>query len=92
MGICFAAVEVGLPCIIHFTLESGGKIAEGCSFRDATVAVDEALQKAGKPVPLFFGVDCEHPVQIELALQSLGAQGPRVSSIGFRSNCIVELE
>lgn len=80
-GVAIAAAEVGLPCIIHFTVETDGRIADGSSLTEAVASTDEALKLAGKAAPLFFGVNCAHPVQIELAFASAGTMLARLSSI-----------
>lgn len=57
VGIVRAAVSVGLPVVISFTVETDGRLPTGESLREAVAATDAATDGA----PIYFMVNCAHP-------------------------------
>jgi S-methylmethionine-dependent homocysteine/selenocysteine methylase len=57
IGVVLAAVEVGVPIVVFFTVETDGRLPTGDSLRDAVEAVDAATDGAAA----YFGVNCAHP-------------------------------
>lgn len=56
-GFVRAAAEVGLPCVISFTLETDGRLPTGQQLQDAIKQVDEATQSG----PAYYMINCAHP-------------------------------
>ena len=57
IGFVRAAIKVGLPVVVSFTVETNGSLPTGQSLRDAIQAVDEATNSA----PAYYMVNCAHP-------------------------------
>ncbi len=56
-GIARAAIEVDLPVVISFTVETDGRLPTGEPLGDAVRAVDQATGNA----PLYYMINCAHP-------------------------------
>jgi homocysteine S-methyltransferase len=80
IGIARAAIDLGLPSVISFTVETDGTLPDGTALGDAVGAVDEATDAAS----LFFMVNCAHPDHIAQALAVDGAWQQRIR--GIRAN------
>lgn len=57
IGIAQAAMEVRLPIVVSFTVETDGRLPTGESLGDAIHLVDEATSSA----PIYYMVNCAHP-------------------------------
>jgi homocysteine S-methyltransferase len=57
IGIVRAAVAVGLPAVISFTVETDGRLASGATIEQAIDAVDGATDGAARS----FMLNCAHP-------------------------------
>ena len=57
IGFVRAAQEVGLPCVVSFTVETDGHLPTGQSLGEAIAAVDAATGAA----PAYYMVNCAHP-------------------------------
>ena len=57
IGVVRAAVELGLPVVVSFTVETDGNLPTGQPLAEAIVAVDEATDGAAA----YFMVNCAHP-------------------------------
>lgn len=79
-GIAHAAKAHGLPCVVSFTVETDGRLLDGPSLREAIEATDEAT--GGSPV--YYMVNCAHPVHFEQALAKGEAWVARIG--GVRAN------
>lgn len=66
VGISRAAAAVGLPITVSFTLDSRSRLRSGPSLREAIEATDA---EAGDAKPVFYGINCSHPLEFEPALE-----------------------
>lgn len=57
VGVVRAAVDVGLPIVVSFTVETDGRLPTGQSLADAITDVDAATDGAAA----YFMVNCAHP-------------------------------
>ena len=57
IGIARAAMAVGQPVALSFTLETDGRLISGMSLADAIHRTDDATDGA----PLWYGINCAHP-------------------------------
>src|SRR3712207_4658407 len=57
VGLTRAAVAVGMPVAISFTLETDGRLPTGQPLNEAIEMVDEATGRA----PAYFMINCAHP-------------------------------
>jgi S-methylmethionine-dependent homocysteine/selenocysteine methylase len=64
VGIVRAARAVDLPVVIGFTVETDGRLPNGASIEDATLAVDAATDGAAES----FMINCAHPTHFDGAL------------------------
>lgn len=79
-GIARAAKAYGMPCVISFTVETDGRLLDGPSLREAIEATDEATEGS----PVYYMVNCAHPVHFEQALAKGEAWVARIG--GVRAN------
>jgi len=70
-GIALAARDVDLPCIISPTIETDGKTPDGLQLGEFVEAVEAATEGS----PLFYMVNCAHPIHLEPVLQEARARG-----------------
>jgi homocysteine S-methyltransferase len=80
IGIARAAAAAGLPCVISFTVETDGRLANGMSLREAIETTDGETNDA----PVYYMVNCAHPVHFEEVLEDGGAWVGRIG--GVRAN------
>ena len=84
VAIARAASEVGLPCIVSPTVETDGRTPQGISLGEFIRSVEDATQCS----PLFYMVNCAHPVHLEPSLRQARDEAqdwlPRFR--GFRAN------
>lgn len=66
IGVARAAVSVGIPVVIAFTVETDGRLPSGQALHDAIAAVDRATDGA----VLHFGINCAHPDHFTNALEA----------------------
>lgn len=66
IGIVRAAVAVGVPVVIAFTVETDGRLPSGQPLHQAIAEVDGATDGAA----LHFGVNCAHPDHVADALDA----------------------
>ena len=64
IGVVQAAVEVGVPVVIAFTVETDGRLPSGQPLHEAIAEVDAATNGAA----LHFGINCAHPDHFDEAL------------------------
>lgn len=57
IGITLACEEVGLPCVISFTVETDGFLPSGISMKDAIELIDSSVETK----PLYYMINCAHP-------------------------------
>ena len=83
-GIALAAKDHGLPCIVSPTIETDGTAPDGMRLGDFVDAVEEATDGS----PLFYMVNCAHPIHLEPVLQQARAEdaGWLTRFRGFRAN------
>ena len=63
IGFVRAAQEVGVPCVVSFTVETDGRLPNGGALRDAVEQVDRETGGAA----LGFMVNCAHPTHLGTA-------------------------
>jgi S-methylmethionine-dependent homocysteine/selenocysteine methylase len=68
VGVAQAAIDVGLPVAIGFTVETDGCLPSGPSLREAVEEVDAATLGG----VAYYMVNCAHPSHFEGALESPG--------------------
>jgi homocysteine S-methyltransferase len=76
IGIARAAAGAGVPAVISFTTETNGRLPDGTSLTDAIDAVDNATGAS----PVYYGINCAHPIHFAATLPS-GVAGERLRSL-----------
>lgn len=64
VGIARAAKAHAMPCVVSFTVETDGRLADGTTLRAAIEATDDATDGS----PAYYMVNCAHPTHFEPAL------------------------
>ncbi len=64
VGIARAAKAHAMPCVVSFTVETDGRLADGTTLRAAIEATDDATDGS----PAYYMVNCAHPTHFESAL------------------------
>jgi homocysteine S-methyltransferase len=84
IGIALAAKDVGIPCVISFTIETNGRLASGHSIAEAVVAVDRATGN----YPAYYAINCAHPSHLPPGLLKAASSGSSWASRirAFRAN------
>lgn len=78
IGVTRAAVRVGLPVAISFTVETDGRLPSGQPLGEAIAQVDAATGAA----PAYYMINCAHPTHFDAVLD-----GPWVERVrGVRAN------
>lgn len=78
IGIIRAAIRVGLPVAISFTVETDGRLPSGMTIGEAITAVDDATGSA----PAYYMLNCAHPTHFATALNGQWTERIR----GLRAN------
>ncbi len=65
IGIARAAKACGIPCAISFTVETDGRLSTGATLRKAVERTDSETGRS----PVYYMINCAHPVHFESALQ-----------------------
>ena len=84
IGICYAAQKVDLPVVISFTVETDGKLPTGESLAEAIERVDLATDNA----PLYYGINCAHPLHFARIFGDRGSWINRIQTI--RANASIK--
>lgn len=84
IGIVIAAQKANLPVVISFTVETDGKLPTGESLENAIAAVDRATNSA----PLYYMINCAHPLHFTHVLQGGGDWLKRIK--GIRANASIK--
>ncbi len=80
VGVANAAAELGVNCVISFTVETDGRLPSGMTLEDAIETVDQQTSSS----PAYYMVNCAHPTHLENAVQSNGPWQQRWK--GVRAN------
>lgn len=80
IGIVLAAVEVDLPSVVSFTLETDGRLPTGQTLGEAIRVTDAATDGA----PLYYMVNCAHPDHFRGTFEQGGGWLSRIG--GIRAN------
>lgn len=75
IGIVQAAVEVGIPVVISFTVETDGHLPSGQPLNEAVAVVEESTDSAA----LYYGINCAHPDHFSGSLATDHAAISRIS-------------
>jgi len=67
-GIASAAAEIGIPCVISFTVETDGRLPTGMSLGEAVRRVDETSQGSVS----YYMINCAHPSHFAAVLDEDG--------------------
>lgn len=67
-GIAAAAADIGIPCVISFTVETDGRLPTGMSLGEAIRLVDDASQ--GNVA--YYMINCAHPSHFAAVLSEVG--------------------
>jgi len=84
IGICLAAQKANIPVVISFTVETDGKLPTGKSLVDAIAQVDRATNYG----PIYYGINCAHPLHFAHILQDKGNWSKRIQTI--RANASIK--
>jgi len=79
IGIVRAAVDVGMPVVVSFTVETDGRLPSGQLLGEAIEQVDAETDGAAA----YFMINCAHPTHF---LSVLDGQGPWHRILGIRAN------
>ncbi|MBI1279531.1 MAG: homocysteine S-methyltransferase [Anaerolineaceae bacterium] len=80
IGVALAAQSCNMPVALSFTVETDGKLPTGDTLQQAVEQTDEATGG----YPLYYMINCAHPLHFQ---QSLASEGKWVSRIrGIRAN------
>lgn len=80
LGVVRAAGEVGMPCVVSFTVETDGKLPSGQELGEAIERVD-----AESPTPpVYYMINCAHPLHFDGVLARGGGLCERIH--GLRVN------
>jgi homocysteine S-methyltransferase len=63
LGIAQAARDAGVPSVLHFTVETDGRLPDGSSLKDAIERIDAADGQVA-----YYGINCAHPEHMARAL------------------------
>ena len=77
IGVARAAADAGMPSVIHFTVETDGRLPSEESLGDAIAAVVDATDDA----PAYFGINCAHPTHFDDVLADAGEWRERIRSL-----------
>jgi homocysteine S-methyltransferase len=80
IGIARAAVDVGLPVVVSFTVETDGRLPSGQPLAEAIAAVDDNTAGA----PAYFMINCAHPTHFMPAIDGAADWVHRIR--GVRAN------
>jgi len=80
VGIANAAIKVGLPVAISFTLETDGRLPTGQTLEEAIEAVDVVTVRG----PAYYMINCAHPTHFESTLSTTDGWTKRIQ--GIRAN------
>lgn len=80
VGNARAARSLDMPCVISFTVETDGRLADGTPLRHAIEATDLATDAS----PAYYMINCAHPSHFEGALHANEAWVQRIH--GIRAN------
>jgi S-methylmethionine-dependent homocysteine/selenocysteine methylase len=80
VGIANAAIKVGLPVAISFTLETDGRLPTGQTLEEAIEAVDVVTARG----PAYYMINCAHPTHFESTLSTTDGWTKRIQ--GIRAN------
>ena len=75
VGIVRAAVDVGIPVVIAFTVETDGRLPSGQPLHEAVAEVEAATDGAA----VHYGINCAHPDHFAEALTADPAATRRIS-------------
>lgn len=74
IGVVRAAVDVGVPVVVAFTVETDGRLPSGQALHEAIIEVDAATGGAA----LHLGINCAHPDHFTAALDADQAATTRI--------------
>jgi S-methylmethionine-dependent homocysteine/selenocysteine methylase len=77
IGITRAALEVGIPVGIGFTVETDGRLPDGSTLEAAVTATDEATDEG----PAYYFVNCAHPTHFGDVFEPGAAWTDRVRGV-----------
>lgn len=80
VGIANAAVKVGLPVAISFTLETDGRLPTGQTLAESIENVDAATAHG----PAYYMINCAHPTHFESTMSTTESWTKRIQ--GIRAN------
>ncbi|WP_299902544.1 homocysteine S-methyltransferase family protein [uncultured Ruegeria sp.] len=80
IGVANAAAEVGVPCVVSFTLETDGRLPTGERLQDAIAQVDDTAREK----PAYYMVNCVHPEHFDDSISENADWKRRIG--GLRAN------
>ncbi|MFT5219717.1 MAG: S-methylmethionine-dependent homocysteine/selenocysteine methylase [Planctomycetota bacterium] len=82
IGITRAAISVGIPVVISFSLETDGSLLKGGLLKDAISQIDRATDNG----PVYYMINCAHPTHFEHILNN-ESWGQRIRGIRANASC-----
>jgi S-methylmethionine-dependent homocysteine/selenocysteine methylase len=79
-GIVRAAMQVDIPVVVSFTVETNGMLPTGQSLEQAITDLDDATNAA----PAYYMINCAHPTHFDAVLSDNAAWSRRIR--GLRAN------
>ncbi|KAG7354182.1 homocysteine S-methyltransferase [Nitzschia inconspicua] len=76
IGIVLAAQEVGIPCVLSYTLETDGRLVTGESMKQVIETIDAATNNG----PAYYMINCAHPTHFLPALKEASVDDKKCSS------------
>jgi S-methylmethionine-dependent homocysteine/selenocysteine methylase len=83
MGAVLASMEVGIPIVLSFTVETDGKLPGGASLKEA---IDE-IDQTSRDYPLYYMINCAHPSHFVEALDVEGIWKERIEGLRANASC-----
>lgn len=78
LGVAMAMADTGLPYVVSFVLERGGRVLDGTPLHAAI----EHIDAGALPAPLFYSISCVHPSIAPPGLCGMRPYSPTSSPVG----------
>jgi S-methylmethionine-dependent homocysteine/selenocysteine methylase len=82
IGIARASAAAGLPVVVSFTVETDGKLPTGMTLKEVIEEVDKTVSQP----PVYFMINCAHPMHFSDVLYAGSNEGWTKRIRGLRAN------